>query len=107
MFMSVDLYEHLKKIRPLPALYLGRASLTYLEYYIRGYTARECDTGDDTNSLINYRDFQYYVMGLYGLEESARSHYTLIREDSKNDEEALYKFFDILDDYLKMKESDE
>jgi len=101
--MSLNLFNLLMEIKFKPGLYLGKPTLIGLNHFIHGYSTKEYEIGEDNSSFIDINDFQKYVENLYGIEATAKGSFMLIQEDSKNDKEAFYKYFEILEDYLSKK----
>jgi len=105
--MSLELYNFLMKIKEMPGLYLGKSSLIYLKYFINGYSFRDWERNKDGEPFINAKEFEKYVTDMYGYDLSdpfkmtTRDSFGLIADDSVSDEEAFFKFFTILESYVK------
>jgi len=101
--ISKSLFALLQKIRKIPGIYLGAVSLNALDHFIGGYITKENEIGDNCEIVVCLGDFKLYVDEVYGRIESAKSAFTVISENTQNDEEAFYKFFELIDEYLESK----
>ena len=120
-------YFLLQKIREMPGLYLGKKSLEALIHFWNGYAIRgNKETWEKETGLNYFEDFEKqpvhltlkmkfepggnYVMD--GFNEFVYKHYScimpamsgawMILEKSNSDEEALDKFFELLDMFLEL-----
>ena len=98
--MTLALLEVLKKIKLRPGLYLGKPTLVGLKHFIHGYFEREAETSDSYALLSGFEEFQQFVENMYGLAKGTKCYFALIGEDSKNDEVAFFKYFEILEMYF-------
>ena len=100
------LYELLQKIKENPRLYLGKKSLERLHSFLNGYAVCLYDRCGELHpselcpSLWFFTGFQEYVQKKYRIT-SSQSWDKIIDFHSSSDEEAFYKFFDLLDKFLK------
>ncbi|MCL2349948.1 MAG: hypothetical protein FWC67_00565 [Defluviitaleaceae bacterium] len=101
MTISKSLFTLLEKIRKIPGIYIGAVSLNALDHFIGGYITKENEIGDNCEIVACLRDFKLYVDDVYGRIESAKNAFLVISENTQNDEEAFYKFFELLDKYLE------
>ena len=99
-----SLYLLLQKIREKPAIYLGENSLEKLHHFMNGYIICEVDLGlNNKQDDIFWREFQEYIQKSFNINSS--QHWTrIISFFSSNEQEAFYKFFELLDEFLKEKE---
>ena len=104
MVISSNLLALVEKIRVMPGMYLGKRSLVALNHFMGGYSAKEYEIGSDSRiPVVDLRDFEGYIESLYGLNATTKDAFTLIAENTKSDEEAFQRFFELLDDYLDYK----
>ena len=100
--MSHELYNFLQKIKEKPVMYLRKTSLVHLTFFIIGYSTKEYELGIVDNLLFDSNDFNRYCATRYtGAVLSPKDSFMLIAENSKDDEEAFYNFFTVLEEYLK------
>jgi len=114
-------YYMLNKIREKPSLYLGKKSLEALSHFKGGYAwgraveAWERSTnrdffenyeeamrlaGNECES-IDWWEFTKYVHIYYNETIGAKGATMLILENSKSDEDAFNKFFELFDMFIK------
>jgi hypothetical protein len=95
--MPTTYNEMLMKIKAMPELYIGKPSLTALMHFMKGYRTKGYEIGvgyDDSEDV----DMQMYANSLYGLNlTAAKRCSTLILENTKDEEEAYHKYFEILE----------
>ncbi|MCL2349949.1 MAG: hypothetical protein FWC67_00570 [Defluviitaleaceae bacterium] len=104
MTISKELFALLQEIRKVPGIYLGvGASLTAIRHFINGYSSKERKIGEGQDIVIDLREFMKYLTGFYELDKKTLFCFDLIKQNTKNDEEAFYKFFELLDEYLESK----
>jgi len=116
----------LEKIREIPGLYLGKKSLEALSHFKNGYAwgsdveAWEMSTNrsffDDYEEAMQFsrnRDmsidwwgFTKYVHMLYDEPLGAKGAIMLISENSKSDEDAFDKFFELFDAFMNEGKAD-
>ena len=97
--MTFDVYELIDRIRPRPALYLGRSSITRLDAFLSGYVAALRDLGVKvgTHPFHGFHDWVALRLGYY---ESTSGWCNMLLEAEKRDEEkALNRFFTYLDEF--------
>ena len=87
----------LGNIKKQPALYLGRPSLTLLSTFMNGYLARQYEIYANTQPYYDSEKFQKYVKGYYGVSENAFNYYSIICDNCSDEEEAFYKFYELLE----------
>jgi len=115
-----NFYYMLKKIRDKPGLVLGKKSLDALSHFWNGYAwgsaveAWEISTNRsffdnyeeatqfsrNINMSIDWWGFTKYVHTYYNEPLGAKSATMLIVENSRSDEDAFDKFFEIFDTFM-------
>jgi len=111
----------LQQIRKRPGVYLGKNSLTALRFFLHGYTFRivtelwmkrtgldfvttDYDYFIQTNDISKYSDcldgLDEFVHAYYKEEITVKSCFTVIFENTSSEEEALDKFYELLDLYF-------
>jgi len=102
MTISTDLLKLLKVIKARPGMYLGGVSLKVLNHFINGYLFKESEIGGDGRiPVVCFQGFQEYIENAYNLQATTKGVFTIIAENTTNDEEAFHKFFELLEEYLE------
>jgi hypothetical protein len=97
-----SIYELLELIRPRPALYLGRQSLSALSSFLNGYQAAllhndlRFDWGWATSPFHHLHD---WAARRFGWPESTAGWCNIILAEVKDEGRALDVFFDLLDEF--------
>ena len=97
----------LKKIYIKPELYLWDITLTNLSSFLTGYEFGKNTLDDhlpnDTSMAESkfFYEFNEYVHNYYGCTVSTMSAEYLITERSGTDNEAFYKYYELLDSFMK------
>jgi len=119
-----NIYCMLKKIRGMPGLFLGKKSLESLVHFWNGYTFGSMievwEQSNNRNFFENYEEamcaikcedskldafeFNKYVHNCYNQDFGTKSVATVIIENSKSDEDAFDTFFELLDEFMSIKE---
>lgn len=99
--MDDNFFKLLKLIRKNPELYLGEVSLFAFDRFWSGYITKEHEINENVKGAINLHKLQRYIEYLYELSPSSMGCSNTIRELSKNEEEAFYLFFKLLDEYVE------
>jgi len=102
----------LEKIRERPGLYLGETSLYALWKFSHGYAvgyddgARHAGKNDAVFGFQDNREweFNHFVYSHYNRNFTTMCAESLILEESSSDEEAFYKYFELLDEFKQMPE---
>jgi len=117
-------YYMLQLIRKRPGLYLGVPSLNALVHFWHGYDCGICVEKWEKETGRNYFDnydeaiksgvssgynftsgFLEYVADYYNISSiGGMGWQTIILKNTESDEEAFYKFFELLDIFLEQKE---
>ena len=115
-----ELYYLLQDIRPRPALYLGKKSLTALRIFISGYEFKEMiddraratglDFVENHDEFFNitikesprFLDYFDRFVNVYYNVVTTLGWCNLILEDTQSEEKAIDKFYELLDEYVKI-----
>jgi len=87
----------LKKIQERPGLYVGETSFDKLIQFIGGYRWRDFELDPNHKDCLD--GFLEFVRRYYNDYNDAINWFDIIAENTKNDEEALYKFFELFDEF--------
>jgi len=101
MRMSTNFFKFLKIIRNDPKTYLGEVSLFALDHFWTGYIIKEHEMNENVIGAVDLHKFQRYIECLYNLGTSTRGCSHIVRDLSKNEEEAFHLFFKLLDEYME------
>lgn len=91
-----SLTELLEKIRIRPGMFLGKPSIELLRAFISGYLVNKKEPDIDTDF---YLEFQTFIEQKYSRKGTTHC-ITIIQSITTSDEEAFYKFFELLDEFL-------
>lgn len=93
---KVKFYDLIENLKKRPAMYLGKASITLLEAFLNGYGVfnEQIDYGQP--SFDGFNDF---VGKFYGKHTTAGWKNLILADHYGNEEEALDRFFVLLDEY--------
>ena len=90
----------LYRIRNDPAIYLeGKASLSLLCALLRGYEIRKYDVDSRPYNEYEFIKFQQFVKEKYNAPQNQTWNETIAAR-YLSDEDAFYKFFDLLDEFI-------
>ncbi len=99
--ITPDERKLLSAIRAMPGLYIGSKSLVSLRHFIGGYSSAMHLLGITAEHRIIPQEFQPFVAGKYGIfTETQKNYFTLILENSPDEQQAFDLFFSLLDQYL-------
>ncbi|MCL2512690.1 MAG: hypothetical protein FWF08_02210 [Oscillospiraceae bacterium] len=99
--MDKNLYLLLQEIRKKYGMFFGCKSLRRLLDFINGYIECICDR-DGVHPEYLGMDFLVYIADLYNVSEN--KHWSsIIISNSKSDEEAFDKFYEHMEEFLKLK----
>jgi hypothetical protein len=91
-----NLYDILDKMRERPAMYLGSHSITRLEAFISGFYEGSNDEVTENPPFDSFNDF---VGKFYGKYTTAGWKNLILADHYGNEQEALDRFFVLLDEY--------
>lgn len=92
-----------QKIKEKPGLYIGKPSLTLLNAFMNGYMIGQYEiNGDD--EILDDHGLLEYVERYYSVSRTAKGVCCLVCENSESEEEAFYKFFELLKEFLSEKD---
>ena len=99
----MNIYDLLDEIRRRPGMYIGDHSPTRLRSFIFGYcfALSENESKEDL-SESNFYGFHDWVAIKYGYNESTSGWCHMIEEQRKCPEEALWLFYQLLDEYRNL-----
>ncbi|MHC0065946.1 hypothetical protein ACWATR_24080 [Nostoc sp. UIC 10890] len=103
IFPRFDIYDEiLKGIKKRPGMFLGRSSITRLDMLLRGYSLARREVGvPPTEPESEFEGFQSWIEEKYGIN-SGQSWSKIILFYSVDEHEALHKFFELFEEYLKL-----
>ncbi|MEH2436545.1 MAG: hypothetical protein V7K25_20260 [Nostoc sp.] len=102
-----NLSELLGRIKKSPGMFLGTASITKFDMYLRGYILAKRELGLAlTNQEREFEGFQSWVKEKYEIN-SGQSWAKIILFYSIDEYEALQKFFELYEEYLNRNKSSE
>lgn len=98
--MTANIYTIIDQIRPRPAMYLGRLSVTSLENFLSGYAIALQEFNIEMTETPSFYDFHDWVAMKLGYYESTGGWCRMLLEAENQDEEkALERFFLYLDEF--------
>ncbi|KYC36236.1 hypothetical protein WA1_41655 [Scytonema hofmannii PCC 7110] len=104
-YNTYDFYELLRRMNKRPGMFLGTASITKIDMYLRGYAlARREVSLAPTEQEREFEGFQSWLRERYEME-SNQSWAKIILFDSLNEREALERFFELFEEYLNRNKS--
>ncbi len=91
----------LSSIKALPGIYIGSKNLSNLEHFIHGYDTAMLFLGINDKHVIIPEGMQEYVESKYNVSHyTTKSYFSIMAENSDDEEQAFELFFDVLDEYL-------
>jgi len=101
----IGFYELIAKIKKRPALYLGNKSISHLQVFLDGYTfARRELKVPISNEEADFEDFQEWIEGKFNLPDT-QSWAKIILFYSADERDALERFFELFDEFVKRNSS--
>ncbi len=94
--------ELLDKIRPRPGMYIGYHSPTHLHSFLSGVSFASNYNSSDTEQP-NFGDFHDWIAKRLNYSESTSGWAYMIEDQRKDKEEALWLFFELLDEFRGIK----
>ena len=98
-----ELQKILNEVRKRPNMYLGKVSLERLSAFIDGYMTCLRQVNHDER-LDFYPGFQKYVQETYHIQ-ATKNWASIITEFNVVEEDAFRRFFELLDEFLKITEN--
>jgi hypothetical protein len=95
-----DLYDILDKMRERPAMYLGSSSITKLESYINGFFQ---GLNGETQEKPSFDGFNDFIDNYYQNFDVAGWRNKILANHYGNEEEAILKFYELLDEFRLIK----
>ncbi|GAA6622624.1 hypothetical protein [Scytonema sp. NUACC26] len=103
--INYDFYELLGRIKKRPGMFLGTASITRADMYLRGYILARREVGlAPTEQEREFEGFQSWIRERYGIK-SNQSWAKIILFYSMDEHEALERFFELFEEYLNCNKS--
>jgi hypothetical protein len=99
-FEGETLYQVLDRIRERPAMYIGETSITALYHFVAGFFTA-CNGG--TKEVPDFDGFNDFVGEYYGKSTTAGWKNLILADHFGNEQEALSRFYEILDDFRAMR----
>jgi hypothetical protein len=97
----LDLYDLLGKIKQRSSLYLGKQSLSHLHVFLDGYTFARRQLGIPlTEQETKFEEFQEWIENRFN-QADTQSWSRIILFYSEDESEALNRFFDLFEEFLK------
>ncbi|MCL1988709.1 MAG: hypothetical protein FWG64_12195 [Firmicutes bacterium] len=103
MKLSKNLYNLILDIKLNPALYLGKPTLTGLQYFISGYVNKEIEVDEKIEVALDLFEFNNYLEDFYGILPVSKNCFMVIGEHCETDERAFYLFFELLQKFCEGK----
>jgi hypothetical protein len=104
MKQQYSIYDLLTEIRARPAIYLGEWSLIRLRAFIDGYRFMAQEQGMEPGDQPDFDGFLDWVATRFGWRESTAGWCNIIlRESGDDDRTALESFFELIDEYRKIR----
>ena len=94
-----SVFDVIATMRRRPALYFGAPSLVRLQAYLLGYQAGLGSIGKSLDREAEFHYFHDWVAKKLGYSSSTSGWCNMILEKSASDEEALHRFFALLDEF--------
>jgi hypothetical protein len=91
-----DLYDVLDKMRERPAMYLGSTSITRLEAFINGF---QIGQNGETQEQPSFDGFNDFIDNYYNNFDVAGWRNKILADHYGNQEEAIRKFYELLDEF--------
>lgn len=103
--MNKELKQLLDALHAKPGMYIGEPSLEKLHTFVNGYLY--CMNKRDNVVYEYVSGFQIFVEQYYQVFENKNFHHhwsRIISFFSSTEEQAFYKFYELLDEYLKVED---
>ncbi len=100
-------YKLIEKIKSRPGLFLGEPSITNLQFFLTGYATAlsdyEIPYEIDALLPLPFWFFHEYVARCYNFNESTSGWINMILKQVNSEEEGLYLFFELFDEFKQLK----
>jgi hypothetical protein len=83
----------------MPGLYLGKPSLSLLRAFTSGYSFRGYELYGNSKNYCYDNSFNEYIENYYNLPKGVKDASTMICENCSSEEEAFYKYFELLEEF--------
>ena len=94
-----SVFEILQKVRSKPGLFLGATSISRLEAFLAGYDSGLATFKVMLSGYEAFHDFHQWVADKLGFSNATSGWCSMILKHSKNEEDALGRFFELLDEF--------
>lgn len=98
--ISPDVRELLKKLKARPAVFLGNENISKFAAFIDGMNIYRLFFDKDSERVFIPDGFNEYVAERYGICQTPLDSFGLVQKDEPDESAALFKWFDLLDEYL-------
>ena len=98
--ISLDVRELLKKVKARPAVFLGNENISKFAAFIDGMNMYRLFFDKDSERVFIPDGFNEYVAERYGICQTPLNSFGLVQKDEPDESAALFKWFDLLDEYL-------
>ena len=100
-----NFYDLLQKVKQRPALYLGKHSLSHLQVFLDAYTFARRELGIEiTEQEREFEDFQEWIEQRFN-QPDTQSWSRIILFYSGDESDALDRFFELFEDFLRRHQS--
>lgn len=98
--ISPDVRELLKKHKSKPAVFLGNENISKFAVFIDGMNMYRLFFDKDSERVFIPEGFNEYAASRYGICQTPLNSFGLVQKDESDESAALFKWFDLLDEYL-------
>lgn len=98
----MNIYEIIDKVRRRPGMYIGHHSPTHLSSFLSGYQQAKVAPDNEYKEESEFHGFHDWVARRFGYYESTSGWAYMIEDQREDKEEALWLFFQLLDEYRKL-----
>ena len=101
----MDFYELIQQIKQRPALYLDKPSIEHLQVFLDGYLfARRQLNVNMTEQEEKFEGFQEWIENKFN-QKDTQSWTKIILFYSQDEKKALFRFFDLFDEFIAQSSS--
>jgi cobalamin biosynthesis Co2+ chelatase CbiK len=94
-----DIYQHLSKVEKRPGMYMWNKNIIHLRSYIAWYKSCLRERWIEENEKPTFSEFNDWVKDYYNYDYSTSWWCNMILENSKDEEDALNTFFELLEKF--------